>query len=109
MQSIDRSVVIIRPKKTFVLWANSCGQEDLKFTDEYFESFHSMAILIPEYDSITTTASRKYVRSQWKDIFSLALGRWNDNKAQWPKGLSPGMLSKWFKLEFVRKVIDSLQ
>jgi hypothetical protein len=108
MQTLNRSVAIIRPKKPFIAWANACEYEGRAFSMDYFEDFHSMAILIPYYDSITANKSRKYILEIWDEIFNEVLNRWNKDQSSWPKDRSVELFKKWFKVEFLHTVIDSL-
>lgn len=109
MQTLDRSVAIIRPKKPFIAWANSCEYEDRAFSTDYFEDFHSMAILIPYYDSITANKSKKYVLEIWDEIFNEALSAWNKDRKSWPTDRSAELFKKWFKVEFLHTVVDSME
>jgi hypothetical protein len=106
MRTIDRSIAIIRPKKPYIAWANSCGYEDRAYSPEYFDDFYSMAFLIPYFDSITANKSKQHVVSKWEELFTGALSGWNKDKESWPKDLSAEMFKKWFKIEFLRTVVE---
>jgi len=107
MKFIDRSIAIIRPKKPFVKWANSCEFEGREFSPEYFADFHDKAIIIPYFDSITVNKAKKYVTGMWKELFTDALNGWISDQNSWPKDMSAETFNKWFKIEFIRTVINS--
>ena len=104
MQSINRSVAIIRPKRTFIKWANWCSPDGREFRSEYFLKEYSTVVLMPKY--FIVREARKYINEHWEDIFKEELQYWNSNEIWWPKDRSIKMFRQWFRVEFHSKVID---
>lgn len=105
MLPVNRSCAIIRPKRPFIKWANSCNQNDRELTPDYFIANASI-FLIPEY--IMEAEARKYVNTVWQRIFENELKRWSVNEAEWPAGRTQKMFWQWFAIEFRHRVIDAL-
>lgn len=107
MYTIDRSVVIIRPKKPYAKWANNCAMGEGPYTVEYYEN-RSIAVLIPHFDAVTAIEAKRYVNRIWDDIFVEHLNRWTDNTLWWPTERTRKMFGEWFKVEYHFVAVDSL-
>ena len=106
MELINKSVVIIRPKREFIKWANSYSHDGSKYDAEYFKN-HSFIILIPGCD--IDIMARRHVNALWDDIFKEALKWGNDHEATWPRNLTRKMFWQWFDMEFQSMVFDSVE
>ena len=105
MQNINRSIAIIRPKRSYIEWANSCSYDDRQYTPEYIDE-RSSAILIPFYDAVTVGAAREYVNSIWDKIFTEELQNWHLDQSRWPENRTLEMFKQWFTVELHSIVFD---
>lgn len=108
MKRINRSAAIVRPTKHFAEWANIHSCEGREFPLEYFREHTSLVVLIPYYDLTVRKQAKRYVHFIYGKIFEKQLRRWNPDENTWPKDRSPKIFDRWFVVEFLYDVVDSV-
>ena len=103
MQSINRTVVIIKPKKPFVDWINSMPDDSSVYTIEQI-SKDNLTFLIPEYDN--PQSSYNYIKKNYEMIFGFELWGWITAEELWPKNRNWKMFNEWFDVEVNSEVFD---
>jgi hypothetical protein len=106
MYLINRSVAIIKPKKPFVDWANSIGEEEEQYSISDFSTDCSV-ILLPVVDS--DEHAEAFIKKIYQDIFEIELSSWIVIDDMWPKNRTHKMFLEWFDVEFHSMIFDSLQ
>jgi hypothetical protein len=104
MYSVNRSVLIIRPKSPYIKWANSCSGDGSEYSREYFET-RCTALLMPKY--FFEKEARAYINKTWKEIFEEVLKGWEADEALWPRNRTRKMFGKWFGVESCSMVVDA--
>ena len=103
MKSINRNVVIVKPREPFLAWLQRLPRPPENLTlDELRRD--SLCLLISESDSqeeATALISKRY-----KKIFESELMAWHTVKRDWPKNRTLAMFREWFDLEFHSEVVD---
>ena len=97
---INRSAVIIRPKKLYIEWAsklddsgilpNAHGEPSMYLMPEYDDDAGAWALLEHTYDA----------------IFDLELEAWHTDTKDWPNNRSFSMFCDWFEVTFVSAIED---
>ena len=103
MQTINRSVAIIRPKQPFIDWANQLPDAESKTSLEDLKD-DCLAILIPNYED--NDEANGYIDEMAEDIFEEELFSWCTHKPWFPKNRTKKMFWDWFEVEFHSIVID---
>lgn len=105
-RTINRSVVIVRPKKPFLEWLSSVekalggGLSEIDLTEE------GAAFLIPDEDIIDAKEAQRYIESKWRDIFEQFLFDWLIDDTLWPKKRTLKMFREWFDLVYAPMAWD---
>ena len=103
MNSINRQVAIIKPKKPYADWINSLpGADELSSIESL--SNDCTALLLPHFDN--RDESLKFVKKIYKQIFEMELDSWSTDEKLWPKKRNYGLFHEWFKIEFHSEVFD---
>jgi hypothetical protein len=103
MKSINRNVVIVKPKEPFLAWLQSLSSPPENLTlDELRRD--SLCLLIPE--SHSEGAATGLISKHYKKLFEDELMAWHTVKRQWPKKRTLAMFREWFELEFHSEVVD---
>lgn len=103
MQTINRSVAIIRPKKPFIDWTNQLPDAEHKTSLDDFKD-DCLAILIPNYG--TNDEAKEYINEMAEDILEEELFSWCTHEPWFPKNQTKEMFWKWFEVEFHSIVVD---
>ncbi len=103
MQSVNRTVVVIRPKQPFVDWLNSVPGENSDNTLEDI-STENTTFLIPEFDFVQD--SLECVKEIYSDIFRFELFGWYTDDELWPRNRTWEMFQEWFEIEINSEVFD---
>ena len=104
MYQINRSVVILKPKKPFLDWLHQ--GPDAEPMELSLEDLHRdcTVLLIPDFDD--ETAALAYVHGRFRELFEVELGSWFTDPAMWPAKLSLELFKEWFDLELHSVVAD---
>ena len=95
-RTINRSVVIVRPKQPFLDWLTSVEKalggrvSQIDLTEE------GAAFLIPDEDIIDAKEARRYIEKKWREIFEQFLFDWFIEDTLWPKKRTLKMFREWF-------------
>jgi hypothetical protein len=103
MFSLNRQIVILKPKQPFLNWLNSFNNKNLSLEDIRSDC---TVFLIPVFDSLKEV--EKYIRSIFPDLFDMELGEWNVDELLWPKDRTIEMFREWFDIYFHSTIIDAV-
>ncbi|NBS16690.1 MAG: hypothetical protein EBT06_10235 [Gammaproteobacteria bacterium] len=105
-RTINRSVVIVRPKQPFLDWLSSVEKalggrvSQIDLTEE------GAAFLIPDEDIIDAKEARRYIEKKWREIFEQFLFDWFIDDTLWPKKRTLKMFREWFDLIYAPMAWD---
>ena len=105
-RTINRSVVIVRPKQPFLDWLTSVEKalggrvSQIDLTEE------GAAFLIPDEDIIDAKEARRYIEKKWREIFEQFLFDWFIEDTLWPKKRTLKMFREWFDLIYAPMAWD---
>jgi hypothetical protein len=102
MYSIDRQLVILKPKQPFLDWLNNVDKKNLSLEDVRSDC---TVFLIPVVDNLDD--AEKYVKSIFPDLFDLELSEWNVDEELWPNHRTIELFREWFDIYFHSTVIDT--
>jgi hypothetical protein len=101
MKNINRTVLTIIPKKSYIEWANSFEDDGPELD---LETKHSLAILIPdEYDEFNY---EKFLKKNYIIIFEEELAAWMADPELWPKNRTYKKFTEWFDVRVSDAVLD---
>jgi hypothetical protein len=106
IRTINRGVVIIRPKQPFLNWLSSVekqlGQQpfSIDLTEE------GNAFLIPDEDITDSKDAQRYIERRWKEIFEQFLYEWIIEDSLWPKKRTLKMFREWFEMIYAPMTWD---
>jgi len=106
LRIINRTAVIIKPKKLFVEWLNTLPTTDEKVSLKEVREDECDVFLIPDFTFIEQ--SRRYVDGIYKTIFAIQLENWYLDKKLWPKRRSLRMFHDWFDVEYHSVMFDTI-
>ena len=106
MESIDRCVLIVKPKQPYVDWANSIPGDDGGPATLASLRDDSSAYLLPEYEM--RDEEKELLTEFWAEIFETELNNWYTDEAVWPKRRTLEIFLQWFDLEFHTSAVDLL-
>ena len=104
MDTINRSIAIIKPKQPFINWANQLPDAEHDTSLEDLQD-DCQTILIPNYE--TNDEAKKYIDGMAEDIFEEELFSWCTHEPWWPKKRTKKLFWEWFEAELHSIVIDS--
>lgn len=105
MRTVNRSALLIKPKRPLIKWANSYSMNDRELSPEYFKE-HCKVILIPKCHM--AKKAREHINVLWEDIFNEELRYWDPDELSWPKTRTLKLFRQWFEVEFHSKIADSV-
>jgi len=97
MQTINRNLLIVKPKQPFVDWINAQPDQDVpvSLTEIRWEC---TTYLIPEM--MNEDDAFEYIDAFKLDIFEFELDAWCRDSDVWPKGRTAKIFDEWFELEY---------
>ncbi len=104
MGTLNRSAVIVRPKRRFLEWTK---QDDTTGVAEaLFESLRRepQVYLLPTYDD--PTSRNEVLDDFWPAMFEAMLDGWVTDEASWPKDRTFQMFRAWFEIQIGSAVED---
>ena len=101
MYYLNRDLVIIKPQKPYIDWANSVF-DDTCIHRNFEEDCRAVLIKVGD----TRQVAEKFIRKHFRQIFEDELWAWCTDEGKWPRKLTYRMFQKWFKLEYHSEVID---
>jgi hypothetical protein len=106
MRSVNRSTVIVRPRKPYVEWAR--GVDDEAATVTAAELCRDPTVyLIPEVTD--EPHAEELIRDCFAMIFENELNGWIIDETAWPANRTYEMFRQWFDIEIDSMVIDLCQ
>lgn len=100
---LNRSAVIVRPRKRYVDWANSLPGPRFEDTTQEDE----IVYLVPAFE---TDAERDaLLEVLWPTLFDLQLESWHTEESEWPQGRTLAMFQEWFTIDWHSMVEDLWQ
>jgi hypothetical protein len=105
VNSINRCVAVIRPRKPFFEWLQSLPDWDSHIMLKDIRS-NCMSILIPEVDS--NEEALDYVEDNYHLFFEIQLHNWHRDNRLWPEKRTLTKFRSWFKVELHSLVHDVL-
>lgn len=104
MNSINRQVVIIKPKNLYVTWISSLpDMADESVTIESLQN-DCTALLVPHFDEEEELF--KFIKNIYQQIFEKELWGWSTDKDLWPVDLNYSLFQNWFEIEVHSEVFD---
>lgn len=106
MLYINRDVVIIKPRKPFIDWANAVDPYDgPKVNIEDFRK-DCTVFLVPELDTIPDAID--IIENNFETIFENELEGMYTDESLWPKTRTLDMFREWFDVEYHSMVFDTI-
>lgn len=99
MNIVNRGFLIVRPKKSFLDWANQLDAE-VQFSEE--DEVEGTNFLIEEdfFDI------EPIIEKNFKKIFKHELSMVTEDESLWPQSLGQEVFFEWFSVDFGSIVID---
>jgi hypothetical protein len=105
LHSINRNVVVIKPKAPLLDWVNSLP-DNIDDVNKEDVNQDCTTYLIPE--TYGRDDAVKYIEDIYREIFQIELISWRRDKSSWPKRRTLKMFNDWFELEVHSMVIDTV-
>jgi|GEM_PF-874802 len=103
-REFHKSIAIIKPKQSFVDWANHLpDSRETRVTIDSFKDDNTV-ILVPLYDD--EAEARRSISKYWEELFEQELYEWCTKEDWWPKNRTKKMFWQWFDVEFHSMVYD---
>ncbi|MGE5409424.1 MAG: hypothetical protein ACM3MI_00580 [Clostridiales bacterium] len=106
MHSLDRHLVIVKPKEPFLNWLKSHYESNNVLTLNDIRE-DATTFMIPQADQ--REQNEKYIRSIFPDLFDMLLEEWHLDENMWPKNRDYELFREWFELEIHTIVIDTVE
>ncbi|VVS91977.1 hypothetical protein [Desulfoluna spongiiphila] len=106
MYSINRQVIVIKPKTPYLHWVNTLMSPDEHMDIEALSTDCS-SYLLPHFDDDKET--NRYIKKIYDQIFELELEGWSTDERTWPPKRTYPLFKKWFSIEIHSEVIDVLK
>ena len=104
MYEIDRSLLIVKPKKPFLDWFRAVDNDETLTLEDVRED--PSAYLIRELES--PEEESEILKECFEDIFEAQLSSWYIDRDVWPPQRDLKMFLEWFDIEFHSLVFDLL-
>ena len=100
---VNRSMIIVKPKKPFLDWANGVDDDHNDFTVKEMED-DCAVFLIKDFEE--DREQEEILRKHHKIIFEAELGGWCTDESMWPTKRDFKTFKQWFRVEFHSMVFD---
>ncbi len=104
MYSVNRQMVILKPRQPFLNWLNNLDKNNLSLEDIRSDC---TIFMIPVVDNLTN--AENYLKGIFPDLFEMELSEWNIDEVLWPKDRTIEMFREWFDVFFHSTLIDTLE
>jgi hypothetical protein len=102
MPLLNRSLLIVRPRRPFLDWCRKLDGSDGVTLEELREE--PTGYLLSEYED---EDDREPVLAHfWDLVFEHELMAWSDDEALWPRERTFAIFQQWFEVEMSSLVID---
>ena len=105
MWSVNRSVLVVRPRQPYLDWVHSVDEGGKKFTLDDVRH-DCTAYLIPEL--LGDDHQEKIVAVIYEEVFEQELWAWMTDPAVWPPNRDLRTFRQWFELEFCSVTLDTV-
>jgi hypothetical protein len=105
MDSINRSVAILKPKQPLIDWLNTLPDTDSPFSLSELQS-DCTVLLLPEDDY--DHQAIKYIKKIYKDVFEIELDGYCTDPSYWPSKRDFKTFTQWFDIELHSEVFDTV-
>jgi len=104
--TVNRTLVLIKPKKPFIDWAKYVDNEN-ELSDELIEETFSeySAYLMKDVDD--EDELEKIIRKQYSKIFENELAGWSQDESEWPQKRSYEVFKEWFEIISSLTIFDT--
>jgi len=104
MSFINRSAIILRPKKPFLEWTQLDDKEGL--AEPVFQKLceEPSVYLVPDWEE--PKEQGEILKEFWPALFEAMLGGWLRDKKLWPEDRTFKMFEEWFEVQTHTSVID---
>ena len=103
MWSVNRSVLVVRPRQPYLDWVHSIDEGGKKFTLEDLR-LDCTAYLIPEV--LDDDHQAQIVAAIYEEVFEHELWAWMRDPDVWPPQRDLRTFRQWFELEFCSVTLD---
>jgi hypothetical protein len=104
MEMINRSAVIVTPRRPYLEW---CREDDVEgLAESVFESLRAEPhiYLLPEYED--PESQHRVLDESWPRLFEAMLEGWVTDEALWPQDRTRAMFDEWFEVQMCSVVQD---
>ncbi len=105
MHTINRSLIVVKPKQPFLNWGNSISEGPFGDLTLDYLSKDTTTYLSPEFES--DEEYLRLIKSIYSDIFSHELEAWCTDQSAWLSNRTYEMFCEWFEIEVHSMVIDT--
>ncbi len=104
MELLNRSAVIVKPRRAYLEWARRDDDEGL--AESVFEGLRSepTVYLLPEYED--PSSQQEVLEEFWPDLFEAMLEGWVTDESLWPRNRTFEMFQEWFEIQMSSLVQD---
>ncbi len=104
METLNRSVVIVKPRRPYLEWTKTDDAEGL--AESVFEDMRNepQVYLLPEY--MDPPSQQEVLDEFWPSMFAAMLECWLRDEALWPKNRTRAMFDEWFEIQMCSLVQD---
>lgn len=106
MVLIDRVLLLVRPKRRCVEWANGLGVLRSKVSLEDARA-QPTAYLVYVHEEDEPIDSEQLIDTYADQIFDEELSHWTQDDERWPRNRTPHLFRDWFDVEIVDLVLDA--
>lgn len=106
MEMLNRSALLITPKRRFLEWANGLPDTDAPVDVDELPSFRAVYLVAWE-DEEPGPDLQDIVDAHADQIWEFMLSEWVVDEALWPANRTPHTLRDWFGIEMVDTVVDA--
>jgi hypothetical protein len=105
MWSVNRSVLVVRPRQPYLDWVHSVDEGGQNFTLADLRN-DCTAYLIPEFDDDGHQA--QIVEAIYEEVFEHELWAWMRDPEVWPPNRDLPTFLQWFELEYCSVTLDTV-
>jgi hypothetical protein len=105
MDTIHRSVAVIKPKQPFLDWLNALPDNDQPFTSAELQT-DCTVLLLPEFGN--DLQAQKFIKKIHADIFERELDAFFTDPDYWPPKRDYKTFLEWFDIEHHSEVFDTV-
>ena len=96
-------MIIVKPQKPFLVWANGVVDDHGDFTMKEMED-DCAVFLMEDYEE--DREKEGILKKHHKEIFEAELGGWCTDESMWPTIRDYKTFKQWFRVEFHSMVFD---